>query len=375
MEVDFLNYKQSLKNFRDTLDFCLMYRVEHFEKIYEPDCQRNLANEIVANLLEKSLTYSEKRKLSFNNLLDYFNENGYEILKDNVNSEGNDIIEPALVRLRRFEKRFREDYEKAKKLSLSLRMHRPYISHMKSQQKGRYYDKAMLEFFSWYLNIEKEHNLILLTIDNRICSSKSVSSLKFAEAFRLYDQKYEESKAKANPTQYEKLDYIFKWMNFYRIESYFHFSLISELSERFLETKKDYILPHLNKIWGAGIGTKNRLAPAYQILRYRKYIAPVFSTDGEEDLSKLISIVLEERGIEDLLIYGIENRRTDLFENFYKQNKFSIDEVYNFCLNDYPIIENHKNSLFYENYKKSIPDKSKIRYARRIIKNILFLNN
>lgn len=364
---------QSLTKFRDTLDFCLMYRVEHFEKIYEPNCQKNLANEIVANLLEKSLTYSEKRKSFFNNLLDYFNENGCEILKDIDNPEGNDIIEPALVRLRRFEKRFREDYEKARELSLSLRMHRPYISHMKSQQKGRYYDKAMLEFFSWYLNIEREHNLILLTIDNRISKSKNVTSLQIAEAFRLYDQKYEESKAKPNPTQEDKIDYILKWINFYRVESYFHFSLISELSERFLETKKDYILPHLNKIWGTGIGTKNRLAPAYQILRYRKYVEPIFSTNGEEDLSELLSVVFEERGIEDLLIYGIENRRTDLFKNFYEQNEFSIDEVYNFCLNDYPIIENHKNSSFYKDYENNLPNKTKIRYAKKIIQNILFL--
>lgn len=96
--------------------------------------------------------------------------------------------------------------------------------------------------------------------------------------------------------------------------------------------------------------------------------------ENEDELSKLISLIFEEREVEDLLIYAIEDRITNLFDKFYKQDKFSINEIYDFCLKDYPIIENHKNSGFYNKYDKSLLNKSKIRYARKIISNILPFN-
>ena len=365
---------QSLKKFRDTLDFCLMYRVKHFKKINESNCQRNLANEIVANLLERSLVYSEDTKSAFDNLLHYFKINSESLLKNINNPNGDDLEEPGLARLRRYEKRIREMYENITNISDAVRNHRPLLSYMKSQQKGRYYDKSLLEFLSWNFDIGMEYNLILLTLEGRINKSKKTSSLTFAEAFRLYDQKYEEAKAKKNPSPIDKLEYIFKWINFYRIESYFHFSLIAELSEQFSETKKDFILPHLNKIFGSGIGTKNRIVPAYQILRNEKYVTSIFSVKNEDELSNLISLIFEEREVEDLLIYAIEDRITKLFEKFYKQDKMSINEIYNFCLKDYPIIENHKKSGFYKDYKKSLLNKSQIRYARKIISNTLPFN-
>ena len=60
-----------------------------------------------------------------------------------------------------------------------------------------------------------------------------------------------------------------------------------------------------------------------------------------------------------------------LFGHFLHGEESAVNEIYNFCRYEYPIVESHVSSDFYRKDRPSRLDRDKIRITRKIIEYLL----
>ena len=85
----------------------------------------------------------------------------------------------------------------------------------------------------------------------------------------------------------------------------------------------------------------------YQILTYDNYISPLFCKTNVYDIEKTYGISQTIRYIETSTITHFNKKHPDIFEQFFNGEEDYINQIYDFCLNDYPIIEMYEDSNLY----------------------------
>ena len=180
-----------------------------------------LSNEIFARLLVLSLTESTECSLYYSTINSYNNKRHSNVSKT-VNE---DYYEKHLKIMRRNEHKFRMAHDKLlEQMNLSgVKVKK--TSMMKNTRTGRKYDFANLNFL--YSGDELERlDLIHLIYKNMITNSNKVSAKRFADAYEIFDITYDEAKENNN-----KIEYIFLWLDFFRLETSLHLSLIPKIAD------------------------------------------------------------------------------------------------------------------------------------------------
>lgn len=326
------------------------------------------ANEVIARLFV--LSFRNIPKQSFLNK----NSNTFFCEKMGIkNHKEKESYDSEIRRFYRSEERWRNLHNKEISLFESHNITLPKQEELKSKHAGRSYDTANLNLIynssqTYYLT------LLELTISGRICNYKKVSVERFVQAYNDFDDMYEQAKKCK-----DKIEYIIKWVDIFRLETTFPFSLIYELADSISNCKnKNIPYDMMYNIWGT-ILYNGKPYQAYQILRYRKYIKPFLESDANYEKTCIDSLL--ERQFETKVCSNFLKIFNAVFLQFFKSNNDFINDIYDFCKKNYPIIESHNISGFYitkENGER-ILDKSKVRYARKIIDALLpaeqFKNN
>lgn len=319
-----------------------------------------LANEIIARLFVLSFRNTPKQSFANNNSNSFFEE------KMNITNHKEEAgYDSELRKFYRSEERWRNLHNKEISLFKSHNITLPKQEELKSKHTGRSYDTANLNLIynssqTYYLT------LLELTISGRICDYKKVSVERFVQAYNDFDGMYEQAKGCE-----DKIEYIIKWVDIFRLETDFPFSLIYELADSISNGKnKDIPYDMMCNIWGT-ILYNGKPYQAYQILRYKKYINPFIKSDTNYE--KLCIDSLFERQFETKVCTDFLKISNAVFMQFFKSNNDFINDIYDFCKKNYPIIESHNASDFYitNNNGKRILDKTKVRYARKIINALL----
>ena len=320
-----------------------------------------LSNEIFARLLVLSLTESTECSLYYSTINSYNNKRHSNVSKT-VNE---DYYEKHLKIMRRNEHKFRMAHDKLlEQMNLSgVKVKK--TSMMKNTRTGRKYDFANLNFL--YSGVELERlDLIHIIYKNMITNSNKVSAKRFVDAYEIFDITYDEAKENNN-----KIEYIFLWLDFFRLETSLHLSLIPKIADAMIVYKnKNLPCEKLPLLWHT-IKIDDYLAQAYQILRYEQYIEPLFTETDSQQLSDMFSYALIERKLESIIVNIFLNEATEFLKAFYEGDKKAIDDVYEFCKYSYPIIENHQQSDFYNDESENEINHYKVKCARKIIKELL----
>lgn len=370
-----------LKEYRELIQLRFHYLRGGYLFKYEENPDFEVANEIVAYLITKNFNYSNEIKFGYSNLSDF-----YITKMKKINSRKNKIYD--LSEIKKYDSIDKEtqayinDFRKLQRREAKIRKvctnHQTYlknngfevlpVSYMKTKQKGRIYDLANLEFLFQRRKLEKSVDLFDLTISNMISSSKSVSDNILIEAYDALNREY----AKAKETD-DKMEYIFKWINFFRMETAMRFSLIYKIADFGTKSKtiNQWTLSHLSDIWGTRYFDDGYIAKPFQILRHEKFIESYFSAKTEEELLFIIEQAEKERILETILVRFMEDESKEVLKDFSSGKEEMIEEVYNFCRYEYPIIENYIPTNFYIDGDCEKIDKRKIKIIRKIFKYLL----
>lgn len=356
----------ALNEYKQIIQVRFNYVRDKFSFQYEEDFALNVSNEIIAYLLTKAFDYRDGFEFGFNNLNNYYNNKIQKNIKDEIKDK---YYDKDFRKLQRREQKIRMISENHQKYLIEKGFDASAASYMDSEQKGRFYDLAKLEFISQRRRIEKKIDLFDLTVNNMICDSKKVPDSTLIEAYDVLDSQYE----KARSTK-DKTDYIFKWINFYRMETAMRYSLIYKIADYLSKNKpsSDFMFSRLKDVWGTRYFDDGYISEAFQILRHEKFIEPFFNANTEEELSVIVKQAEKERILESILVRYMEEESKEYFIGFRKGNEASIEEVYDFCRNDYPIIENYTPTNFYLNYEMEKLNRSKIKHLRKVLN--LFLS-
>jgi hypothetical protein len=154
----------------------------------------------------------------------------------------------------------------------------------------------------------------------------------------------------------------------------------------FIVDKKDleFIYPHLSEVWGtsffedkyvssiySGPRSEKYICEAFQILRYGKYIEPLFSAKDEEELDEIMFYIAKERILENITAIFSEESFDILFSSLRTGEENAIADAYDFCKNHYPIIESYTPVDFCIKDNKSKLDNKRIKCARKVIQYLL----
>ena len=181
-----------LKEYRQLIRFRFKYARGGYLFKYEENYDFKVANEIIAYLITINFFYSDENGFGYNNLTNYYRNNVTKeksVIKRNEDSYINDFR-----KLQRREEKIRiisdnhQNYLKKKGFDVSK------INYMKSEQTGRFYDLANLEFMYQRCIINKSFDLYDMVISGRICDSKKVSSEILAEGYETLNYQYKQKK-------------------------------------------------------------------------------------------------------------------------------------------------------------------------------------
>lgn len=302
--------------------------------------------EILARLFVLSLGDIESSKTMHDNL-----HNRYYVQENKNANEEADI-----KTLRRYEEKLRHGHNAFLEY---YGLDNAYLIKEENLRRiGRTYDNANLELILSKINSPR-NDLLHFLIKNMITDSNKVSDKEFVDAYKSFDQKYEDAKKCS-----DKLQYITKWIDFCRMETKYHFSLIPQIAD-YMSEHKNMPLDGFVNFWGSYI-EEGKPIEAYQLLRYHMYI-DYFKKDCSADMAQY---VLQERAISSAVCSKFRNVATEVFMPFYDGDSKAIDEMYKFCHDTYPIIELHNTSNFYLSDGKKL-NRPKIKCARKIIDYLL----
>ncbi len=205
-----------------------------------------------------------------------------------------------------------------------------------------------------------------MDIIKRQLTSNNLSSDKIENAFRQIDDHIEETKVLT-----DKKEYIDRWVNFYRMETRLHISLINKIADymacnNIKDFPQDDILAMFYwttlEFRDANIKI---LSEPISILRYDRYICKYFSETLTEEIrknitdSRVLQVVLVNKHLDDAM-----ELLSPYFQEEITQN--TIDTIYDFCKTNYPIIELHQDFNF--DFENPTQYSKKIQCCRKLIK-------
>ena len=300
-----------------------------------------LAREIIARLFV--LSFREIRPNSFAyNTVNAFNDKNHSELSQNVEAE--------LMFLRRESKKLMTAHRN-KVDTLPNKSAIPDTLKLESNRKGRYFDIPNLLLIS-QLNRESNQTLLSLIFNGRIESSKKISDMGIVEAYKEFDNDYKRAKEIT-----DKRDYIFHWVNFHRLETDLSLTVIPQIAQHMLDNdNKDISEEILINIFG-----QNR----YQILTYANYLDPSLNRASNYDISEICDIAETICFIEEETVSRYTRKCRDAFDSFFDGEECFVNDIYNFCRYEYPIIEMHNDSNL--NLKNGEINHAKIKLIRKLI--------
>lgn len=342
------------------------------ELIREPEYEKSVANEIVAYSLSRLFKYNDNVKFGYNNIHDFF--------KSKDGSMSTTSFDADWRSFQRKENSIRNISDNFAKYKEENGFETARSSYMPNNRIGRMYDRANLEFIYISQLSDKKFDLYDYILKNRICDSHKVSNKQFNDAYLAYNEIYQ----KAKDTE-DKEEYIFKWINLYRAERALHLSLIPKIVDFIVDKKDlDFIFPHLSEVWGtrffedkyvsslySGPRHEKYICEPFQVLRYSKYIKPLFSSKDEEELDEIMYYIAKERILENIIAIFSENRFDKLFSSLRTGEENAIVDAYDFCKEHYQIIESYSPVDFCMKDDKSKLDNKRIKCARKVIQYLL----
>lgn len=337
--------------------------------------------EIIARFFARSVYDNINNSAFAKNILSYINQ---KVKADAIEYES------ILKRTRYVENKLRKGIQNNRLDLADAGVIIPAIPEIK-KHIGRPYDLANLDLMLTE-GYGYRFDLFHYMMNGSISDSHKVSDEKFAEAYHEYNQKYIDAKQIVPKKTDDKLLYILKWLDLFRIETAFHFSLISDISEYILDnldhfktrygvalrqkgdgsSKNSMPYYEFSILWGT-IKNKNYSGEAFQILRHSDQIKRFFEAYEGDDFEKFCSYKIKDRMIESEIINFLLENESEVFKPFFDGKESAIDYMYDFCKNCYPIIENHKDISFYSKNAEddSTLNKPKIKIARQIIDGFL----
>ena len=379
-----------LDEFRIHIKTDYIYNTGSPNYVYTVDYLHSLVNAITAYIINRSFEYSEEYKFGFDNLTHFYTKKAGEKINNEIDTKimelENSEFEKDGDKLRKSEDNLENDYlnyfRKLQRLELSTRKREAElityrktlninalpVSYIKNTAEGRIYDSATLERLYWLSNLNKKYDLIDHIINDRVKDEKKFPAKDFVQAYKLYDDLYEEAKKTT-----DKAEYIFKWINLYRMEMNYHLSLIPKIADHLLTVDKDidFILKKLPDVWGVRYFDFGYISEPFHILRHEYEIEPLFSLQNEKELKDLLYHMNMERAKSGNIILVKLLEFFHLFGLFLYGEESAVNEIYNFCRYEYPIVERHVRSDFYRKDKPSSLDRNKIRMARKVIEYLL----
>ena len=332
-------------------------------------------NEIIAYLF---LVFYGQKKDS--------NINKYQIEKDleaanQVRYSDKEISVDGDADLGRIERnREREVYlrfgnEKYKEFVRRLGVDVPKSDSIRCIQQGRYYDRANMIMIDEQVNHDittvdnrhrQKHTLFDLLLSKDICNSHSVTATEIAEAYSHLNETY----AHARGTKDFQF-YIDNWVNFYRLESRMSYSLINKIADYMLsnslnEFPEDKALADI--YWKPTIFVfpkQIRVTDSWSVLRYQSWIPEYFKISNERIMDTEARSI---RILELMLLNLVSSVAKKAFKPYFENDTLALRYMYEFCKNDYPIIESHVPiSLYLDGENKKLNHK-KIKLIRKIFK-------
>lgn len=373
-----------LEEYKQLLEYRFNFVRNGYEFKYEENCDYNVATEIIAYLITINFFYSDESNSGYDNLTNYYRKIYKEELEREYAKEDREsfTIEELIEREKKDKRdnnNFRKIQRREEKIRLIMENYQKYlsqngfntsrISYMSTEQTGRFYDLANLEFISQRLVIDKPFDLYDMVVSGRICNSKKVDSITLADAYEVLNSQY----AKAKNTE-DKMEYIVKWINFYRMEMSMRYSLIYKIADYISQhgLVKDFALLRMTDVWGVRtLGKDNFICPPFQILRHEKFIEPYFSAQTEEELSRVIEYAEKERILENIMVKEVVDEAERFFFHFRNLDESAIEKTYLFCKNEYPIIENYVPATLNLKEDTTKVDVKKIKCIRKIFEHML----
>lgn len=316
----------------------------------------HMATEILARLFTLSFCESRPNSFAFHNVNAFNFQNHSEFDADIFNN---------LAYNRWYVKKYLVAHENKIRQTPNI-SNVPNIMKMENNKKGRNLDMPNLLLISDYRRTSYQV-LLRLIFTNRICDSKKASDTCLADAYNKYDQDYSNAQMISEPKEY-----IFRWVNFHRIETEYHLSIIPQIADAILEEKslgtKTWSYDDLVGIFGNySYGMTNYYA--YQILTNYNYINLLFSRDSTWSTSDVIQINHCVRSIQTATVKHFNQISKETFQSFFEEDSKAITDIYDFCRNQYPLIDEHPKSNLYLNKKQL--NKPKIKLIRKIIASLL----
>ncbi len=250
-----------------------------------------------------------------------------------------------------------------------------HVIEMMNNRGGRSLDMASLFFISEN-GCDSTYDLLKLVFDDRICDSKKASDNTVAEAYTAFDAAYRKAKELSKSEELkDKEKYIFRWVNFHRLETEYQLSIIPQIAQAILKSKhtqeRKWNYDDLLGIFG-GYSYNNLNFYAYQILTNYNNIELLFSAESVWNISDIVILNYNLRRIETQTVSFFRKYYYDAFDSFLNGNIFAIDEIFRFCVDDYPIIEQHNDSDLYISNKLNKP---KIKQIRKIASALIDTKN
>lgn len=319
----------------------------------------NITYEIIARLFVLSFGHFGEKSIWANNLHNII----YGRYKDNTSFEAN------LKTVRRDETQKRvihqNQIDDLRKLGINIPEHHTMISN----KKGRIYSAPELYFIMESIEGGYSSFFKLLT-SNRLTDPKKISYYDFARSYEGLNSKYSKARNCSN-----KIEYIIRWVDIVKLETKFKVSIINALAEYMCTNDNVTLDDACVGYWGFTGYSKNNSRgseygitlplEAYQILRYGKYI------DYYKEncyLQKSLDVYNERMEFSEI-IRRIKYDAMTFFKPFHEEDKKTINTMYVFCHDKYPVVEMH-NPFVFKNEDGTI-NRRKIKYARQIINYLL----
>lgn len=246
-----------------------------------------------------------------------------------------------------------------------------------SAGKAIYHDKANFELLD---DPNKEFRIVELIKNGKI---KTAPLRTVAEAFAKIDSYYEKVKklGELETNIQQKLQYIHKWINLYRMENKLHLSLVADFAA-YCDDKKykisvsekedgDYeiFVEGEMALWKEKLNIENLVCMYNTISKtvsdesgqgtsgmseYHWWLPDdntmlkYFNCKDRADLKYIIDTQYYRRILYHETVFTLRGLASHYFYAFMNGNETAVDFMYHFCKEDYPLIETHKPYALYK---------------------------
>ena len=241
-----------------------------------------------------------------------------------------------------------------------------------------YFDRAN---FEQLYNKDGTFEIVDYIINGRI---PRIDHTLLANVFYKVDQYYDSSKLLSAGDEDQlnnKITYIARWVNLYRMETKLHITWISKVTEFFVDNK--YVLKKVsakeNGETGYRIVSDNKLPwQEYKLdiynlstvqstiktdygnlmecwydIPYYKSVPEYFGTNSKDQFEKYLSKIELLRAVLSGTSSSLMEYAYKIFLPFLYGSDEAIEIMYTFCKDSLPLIESHKKSKLYHKDKKS----------------------